>query len=53
MLSLDSLYLSSNFLVFQSFYLFFGDFPSAPMTIGITVTFMIHIFLFLKQGQGT
>ena len=30
-----------------------GIVPSVPLTIGITVTFMLHIFLVLWQGLGT
>ena len=37
----------NNAVVFRSFLL------SAPLTIGITVTFKLHSFLVLKQGQGT
>ena len=38
---------SSYFQVFHSFYQSFMDCPSAPTTIGITVTFMLYSFISL------
>ena len=50
--SLDWFFLSIYLQVFQSLYQSFGDFPSAPSPIGITITFMFHSFLVFSQNLG-
>ena len=47
--SLYGLYLSSYLQICQSLDQSFGNFPSAPTTIGITVTFMLSIVLFSSK----
>ena len=45
--SWDSLHSSSYFQVLQSLYQYFSNCTKAPITIGITVTFMFHSFSIL------
>ena len=49
--SLDGLHKSSNFQVLQSLYQSFGV-RCAPITIGFTVIFMLHIFFISLARSG-